>query len=104
MQVVTRVHGGAAAMRSRSDSNMNRLRRSDECLRTSQHTDVPLLGSGSGGMRGRNGRVCRVQTMPSQNTLRRELRTGVRKPVTYYNPIYSNLVQLVLILVLLYHL
>ena len=40
MQVVTRVHGGAAAMRSRSDLNMNRLRRSDECLRTSQHTDV----------------------------------------------------------------
>ena len=27
-------------MRSWSDSNMNRLRRSDECLRTSQHTDV----------------------------------------------------------------
>ena len=27
-------------MRSRSDSNMNRRRRSDECLRTSQHTDV----------------------------------------------------------------
>ena len=40
-----------------------------------------MLGSGSGGMRGRNGRVCRVQNVPSQNTLKRELRTGVRKPV-----------------------
>ena len=63
-----------------------------------------MLGSGSGGMRGRNGRVCRVQNIPRQNTLKRGLRTGVRKPVTYYNPIYSNLVQLVLILVLLYYL
>ena len=42
-----------------------------------------LLGSGSGGMCGRNGRACRVQNVPSQNTLRRELRTGVRKPVTF---------------------
>ena len=39
-QVVTRVHEAAAARGRRSDSNMNRLRRSDVCLRTSQHTDV----------------------------------------------------------------
>ena len=41
-----------------------------------------VLGSGSGGMRGRNGRACRLQILPRQNTLR-GLRTGVRKPVTF---------------------
>ena len=40
-KVATRVHGAAAARSRRSDSNMNRLRCSGECLRTPQHTDVP---------------------------------------------------------------
>ena len=53
-----------------------------------------MLGSGSGGMRGRNGRVCRVQNVPRQNTLKRGLRTGVRKPVTF--TILSIILQLVI--------
>ena len=42
-----------------------------------------MLGLCPGGMRGRNGRACRVQNVPRQNTLKRGLRTGVRKPVTF---------------------
>ena len=37
----------------RSDSNMNRLRRSDECLRTSQLTDVPRCLLEENGLRSR---------------------------------------------------
>ena len=36
-----------------------------------------VLGSCPGGMRGRNGRACRVQIIPRQNTLKRGLRTVV---------------------------
>ena len=48
------------------------------CLYAHTRIYLSVLGSCPGGMRGRNGRVCRVQNIPRQNTLKREFRTGVR--------------------------
>ena len=36
-----------------------------------------VLGSSAGGMRGRNGRACRLQILPRQNTLRKVYAHGV---------------------------